>query len=676
MTTGIRAGVDIGGTFTDAVMVDGEGRLRVAKVRTTPDDLSLGFLDGLDALADGPASLAPEIGYLVHGTTVATNALVQRRTARVGLITTAGFRDVLEIGTQQRPSLYDLRGHKPEPLVPRILRCEVRERIGPDGDVIDGLNVADVKIAAAELEAAGVEAIAVALLFSFLDDAHEREVRRLLGEFLPAVPVTLSSEVAPEFREYPRTSTTALNAALLPLVGRYVADLAGGLSSAGLTVPLHLMQSNGGVATAGRASRLPITLIASGPAAGVIGAARLAAASGHDDVLTFDMGGTTADVALVVGGKPQLRFRGEAGGHPIALPQVDVMSIGSGGGSIARVDDFGSLLVGPESAGAKPGPAGYGLGGEHATLTDAHLVLGTLDPERFLGGRMTLDLEAARKAVVRSVAEPLDMSAEEAAWAIVRISDARMAGALRIVSVERGQDPRRFALVAFGGAGPMHACSIADELGMGRILVPRHPGVTSAFGLLLSDMRHDLRRTWIRRRSNIDPADFDAALGDLANEAHDAIKESELAAESATVAFELDVRYSGQAYELTVPLVEPACSALDGAVELFHQQHEKIYGHSTPKAEVEIVTLRAHAVVGNSLLEWDLAEYDAGVGGDRRNVWSPSGPVSYQVISRSSLGDGDLEGPVIVEQADSTLLVSSGWRIGQDRAGTAIVQRM
>jgi N-methylhydantoinase A len=676
VTAGARVGVDIGGTFTDAVMLDGDARLVVAKVRTTPDELSHGFLDGLDALGKGGASIAPEIGYLVHGTTVATNALVQKRTARVGLITTAGFRDVLEIGTQQRPLLYDLRGHKPAPLVPRGLRREVRERIGPNGRVVAALDSEDVKAAAADLQVAGVEAVAVAFLFSFLEPAHEREVGRLLGEFLPGVPVSLSSDVAPEFREYPSTSTTALNAGLLPLIGGYVEDLAGRLAPSGVGVPLHLMQSNGGIATAGRVSKLPITLIASGPAAGVIGAARLAAATGHEDVLTFDMGGTTADVALVVGATPQLRFRGDAEGHPIALPQVDVMSVGSGGGSIARVDDFGSLLVGPESAGAHPGPAGYGLGGEHATLTDAHLVLGTLDPQRFLGGRMSLDVEAARKAVIRGVAEPLQMSAEEAASAIVRIADTRMAGALRLVSVERGHDPRRFTLVAFGGAGPMHACSIAEQMGVERILIPRHPGVTSALGLLLSDVRHDLRRTWIRRSSNIDPADFEAALGDLVREAYDVLEESGFAADDATVAFELDVRYSGQAYELTVPLAQPVYGALDDSVALFHQEHEKIYGHSSPVEEVEVVTLRAHAGVASSSPAWDFTDDDAGSRQGTRDVWSASGPVPYRVIPRSALSQQEYEGPLIVEQADSTLLIPSGWFIANAEGGTAVAQRM
>ena len=492
----MRVGVDIGGTFTDAVVVDGAGTATVAKTRTTPDAIATGFLDALAALAERGGTEPGAIAYLAHGTTIATNAIVQGRTARIALVTTAGFRDTLEIGTQLRAHLYDLRAPNPPPLVPRALRFEVDERVGPQGEVVRPLDEAAVAAVADEVLAAGAEAIAVAFLFSFLNPAHERRAAELLAT-RTGLEVTLSSRVAPELREYPRSATTAINAALLPLVGGYVRDLASRIGEAGVRAPLHLMRSSGGVARAADAALLPVGLISSGPAAGVIGAAQVAAAAGVRDALTIDVGGTTADVALVIGGEPQLRYRGAVAGHPVALPQVDVGSIGAGGGSIARVDAFGALTVGPESAGADPGPAAYAMGGDDATVTDAHVVLGTLDAARFLGGRAPLDAGLARAAVQRAVAAPLGIGVEEAAAAIVRVCCANMAAALRVISVARGHDPRRLALVALGGAGPMHAPAIADELGIARIVVPRWPGITAALGLLAADIRHDLARGFV-----------------------------------------------------------------------------------------------------------------------------------------------------------------------------------
>jgi N-methylhydantoinase A len=671
----IRVGVDVGGTFTDAVLVDRAGRFHVAKVRTTPERLADAFMGTLEVFGEEAGLRKEDIDYLVHGTTVATNAVLQRRTARVGLVTTPGCRDVLEIGTQRRPSLYELSARKLPPLVPRELRLEVAERTGAQGEEVVPLAPADVQRAARVLKESGVEAVAVCFMFSFLDPAHERVAGDLLSAQLPGVPVTLSSDVAPEFREYLRTSTTVLNAGLLPLVGTYVDQLSRALTASGVRAPLHLMQSNGGVATADMGARLPIGLIASGPAAGVIGAARLGAAADERDLLSFDMGGTTADVALVVDGAPQLRWRGEVEGYPINLPQIDVMSVGSGGGSIARVDDFGSLLVGPESAGALPGPAAYGLGGEDATVTDAHLVLGTLDPARFLGGRMKLDTEAARDALDRRVARPLGVALEEAAAAVVRIAEARMAGALRVVSVGRGHDPRRFSIVAFGGAGPMHACRIADQLGVSRILVPRHPGVSSALGLLLSDMRYDLRRTWIRRLGELAADELSAALGELASDAARMLEQSGLPSGEGTIAFELDMRYMGQAYELTVPLAEPHHGALGDAVAEFHLQHERTYGHSSPVDEVEIVTLRAHVSVPTPPPVLEVTSRPSEEHAEARAVWMPEGVESYEVVDREMLTERPVRGPLIVEQADSTIVVPRGWRILQAPAGTALLQR-
>jgi N-methylhydantoinase A len=677
----VRAGVDVGGTFTDGVLLDERSRLHIAKVATTPGDLTAGFLEALEELGRQAGVAASEIDYLVHGSTVATNALVQRRIARIGLLTTAGFRDLLEIGTQQRSRLYDLRTPEPPPLVPRELRLEVHERIGAEGQVLTALRRADVEQAADVFAASGVAAIAVCFLFSFVNPEHEEQAARILEERLPGVPVTLSSRVAPEFREYLRTSTTAVNAALLPLVGQYVDAFGPRLREAGIRAPLHLMQSNGGVARSEAAARLPVALIASGPAAGVIGAARLGTAAGNENVLTFDMGGTTADVGLVVGGRPQMRFRGEAAGEPINLPQIDVLSVGAGGGSIARVDSFGSVLVGPESAGADPGPAAYGQGGEDATVTDAHLVLGTLDPARFLGGRMRLDVQAARRAVERHVAKPLGFGIERAAAAVVRIADATMVRALRVVSVARGHDPRRFALVAFGGAGPMHACAIAAELGIERILVPRYPGVASALGLLVTDVRYDFRQTWVRRTNALDLDELAARLASLERDGRELLAGAGFTDGNGRVDFELDLRYRGQAYELTIPLSSASVDehALRRLETDFHAAHAQAYGHASPVDEVEIVTLRAHATGPIELPRWDGGDATGATpraGAERAVHVVGTGVVRHAVYERSALGEGAVfEGPAIVEQDDSTVVVDAGWRVSVGAASTLLLER-
>jgi N-methylhydantoinase A len=663
--SGPRAGVDVGGTFTDAVLVDEEGRLHVAKVRSTPQDASEGFLDALAELARRSGVAPAALAYLAHGTTVATNAIVQDRLARAALITTAGFRDVLEIGTQQRRRVYDLWTPQPAPVIPRERCHEVRERIGAGGEEVDPLAEEDVVAVARRLRAQEVEAVAVALLFAPLEPAHERRVAEILAAELPGVPVSLSSQVAPEVREYLRTSTTALNAALLPVAGGYVRRLSERLEAGGVATPLHLMQSNGGVATAQAAAELPVGLVASGPAAGVIGAARLAQAVGEGDLLTFDMGGTTADIALVVDGLPQLRFQGDHGGRPVNLPQIDVLSVGAGGGSIAEVDRFGSLTVGPRSAGAVPGPAAYGAGGEAATVTDAHLVLGTLDPERPLAGGVRLDLEAARTAVRRAVAEPLGLAVEDAAEAIVRVADANMADALRVVSVARGHDPRRFALVGLGGAGPMHACAIADALAIPRVLVPRHPGVTAALGLLASDVRHDLRRTWIRPTAGLAPAELDGALRAMEAEARERLAAAGHADGSAAVAFELDMRYRGQAYNLTVPVAPGPVSAatLAAAEAAFADAHRAAYDSTPSVTETEIVTLRARATGRVPRSAWSASAAQNGARSyAARAVWTAGGRRPYTVHERDALGPGaEVRERTIIEQEDTTVVVPAGW---------------
>jgi N-methylhydantoinase A len=672
-----RIGIDVGGTFTDAVIVD-QGRIHIAKVRSTPDRIEAGFMHGLRTLLERAACAAADVGYLAHGSTVATNAIVQRRLARTALITNDGFQDVLAIGTQMRRHVYDLWTPEPEPIVPRHLCLGVPGRIDADGGEVVPLDERRVRAAAARLREQGVEAVAVMMLFSFLNPAHELRVGEILAEDMPGAPVSLSCQVVPEFREYVRAATTALNASLLPLLGAYIGAVSAEVAREGVPVPVYLMQTNGGVAPAERAQQLPIGLAASGPAAGVIGGARLAALVGEQDALTFDMGGTTADIGLVLDRMPQVRFSGEAAGMPINLPQIDVLCIGAGGGSIARVDDFGSLRVGPQSAGAVPGPAAYGNGGEAATVTDAHVVLGTLSEDGGLAGGIPLDAECARRAVQAAVGSALDMDVEEAAAAILRIANANMANALRVMSIARGHDPRRFALVAIGGAGPMHACALADELGIPSVVVPRYPGVAAALGLLATDGRHDLRRSWLRPTAAVQPSALDAELARLEEEAGRLLATSAADTGGSELAFELDMRYRGQAYNLTVAFAGRPVTAetIAEAERAFEQQHQRLYDYTPTVTETEIVTLRLRALAGIPEIDWAATEQArvAATGGTRR-VWSGEWR-SWQVLPRDALSAGErLAAETIVEQEDTTVVVPAGWCGRVAAGGTLLLAR-
>ena len=635
-------------------------------------------MDGLRQLLERAGAEAADVGYLAHGSTVATNAIVQRRLARTALITNEGFRDVLAIGTQMRAHVYDLWTPEPEPIVPRDLCLGVRGRLDAAGDEVEPLDTDGVRAAAAALRDRDVEAVAVMLLFSFINDDHERQVGDILAEELPGTVVSLSSRVVPEFREYVRASTTVLNASLLPLMGAYMGAVTDEVAGEGVSVPLHMMQTNGGVAPAARARELPIALSASGPAAGVIGGARLAELVGESAAVTFDMGGTTADIGLVIDGSPQRRFSGEAAGMPINLPQIDVLCIGSGGGSIARVDQFGSLTVGPASAGAEPGPAAYGLGGEDATVTDAHVVLGNLSAESALADGVPLDRELAERAVAAAVGEPLGLGVEEAAVAILRIANANMANALRVMTVARGHDPRRFALVAIGGAGPMHACALADELGIPRVVIPRYPGVAAALGLLATDIRHDLRRSWLQPTAAIAPADLDAEFARLETEASGLLATSASVTSNFEFYHELDMRYRGQAYNLTVPFApRPVTAETVAAAEAaFEEEHRRLYDYTPTVTETDIVTLRLRALARISDIDWTVAEDGRRVAvASTRRVYH-GGWREWTAAGREALAQGDtIAAETIIEQEDTTVVIPPGWSGSVGTAGTLVLQR-
>ena len=673
-----RIGIDVGGTFTDAVIVAGDGRVRIAKVRSTPDRIETGFMEGLRLLLERAQTAAGAVEYVAHGSTVATNAIVQRRLARTALVTNDGFRDVLAIGTQMRSRVYDLWTPEPEPIVPRDLCFGVRGRMDAQGGVIEDLDEDDVRAVAAILREGHIEAVAVMLLHSFANPAHENRVGEILAAELPDVAVSLSSRVVPEFREYVRASTTALNASLLPLLGSYIRAVSTEVAREGVSVPVHLMQSNGGVTPADRARDLPIGLAASGPAAGVIGGARLAEVVGEHDVLTFDMGGTSTDIGLVIDGLPQVRFSGDALGMPINLAQIDVLCIGAGGGSIARVDAFGALRVGPESAGANPGPAAYGRGGTDATVTDAHVVLGTLAGDARLAGRVPVDRERAVRAVADAVGRPLGLdTTEEAAMAILRIANANMANALRVVSIARGHDPRRFALVAVGGAGPMHACALADELGIPRVVVPRYPGVAAALGLLATDIRHDLRRTWLRPTALITPGELDAELDRLEREARALLQASAAESSRFDLAFELDMRYRGQAYNLTVPVAPRPVTAetIAAAERCFEQEHRRLYDYTPTVTETEIVTVRVRAIGRIAEVDWAATESVAAAAPGERLVWD-GGWTPWRAVARAALSPDETIPPrTVVDQEDATVVIPAEWHGRVGAAGTLVLTR-
>jgi N-methylhydantoinase A len=639
----------VGGTFTDLVALR-DGRILTGKVPSTPADQSEGVMSSLEAAGVSRAAA------FAHGMTVATNALLERDGARTALVTTSGFRDVIEIGRQDRPDLYDLDARRPPALVPRELRFCVRERSGPGGE-LEALDAESVETAVAGLREAEVEAVAVCLLFGFLHPEHERAVGAAVREALPDVHVSLSSEVLPEFREYERFSTTVADAYLAPRLRRYLERLGGRVQDAGLPAPL-VMQSSGGVVDLERAAGHAAACVLSGPAGGVVGAAWVARAGGFEDVLTFDMGGTSTDVAPVVGGEPQTTTESVIAGVPIKLPMVDVHTVSAGGGSVAWADPGGALRVGPRSAGADPGPAAYGRGGEEPTVTDANLLCGLLADGAELGGEVRLDRARAEAALERLGSE-LGLGALETALGVVRVANAEMGRALRVISVERGLDPRDFALVAFGGAGGLHACALAEELGVRTVLVPRAGGVLSALGLAISDLRRDYVRPVLGAAERLEEA-----FRDMESDAREDLDEPVLRRLA-------DLRYRRQSFELTVAGDEPG--ALE---ERFHAAHEQRYGYRMDDEPVEVVNARLVATV--EVEKPELSE--EGTAGDEqagtREVSFDGEWVQAAVLRRERMGRGSrVEGPAVVEFAEATCAVRPGWSGAVDDVGTLVLER-
>lgn len=679
-------GVDIGGTFTDVVCVMPDGRTTITKVPSTPAHLPDGVLTGLRQCLEMAGGEPASVGRFLHGTTVATNALLVGAGARVGLITTEGFEDVLEIGRQLRPreALYrlDPPAQTPVFLAPRRRRIGVAERVTANGEVLRPLDEDDVRRAAHRLvDEEGVTAIAVTLLFSFARPDHEKRVREILGEEFPDVDVSLSCEVDPVFREYERTCMACTDAYVRPVVQRYIADLGSGLRAMGVGADLMVMQSRGALTGAENALRRPVSLVASGPAAGVLGALGAARACGVTEALTIDIGGTSSDVGIIRRGALALG-RGEVvRGFPLRMTAVDVSSIGAGGGSIAWIDGGGTLRVGPASAGSSPGPACYGRGGDRPTVTDASLVLGYLNPGYFAGGGLGLDVERAH-AVVGALGEHLGLGALETALGIHRIVNAHMAAQMRLSSTIRGHDPRSLALVVLGGAGPVHGAQLADELKMGRVIVPPAPGVLAAWGLTAAEIEHEVARTFAA------PADASAGeelvnvYADLRRDVLELMAAEGTDVDAVLLRHSADLRYVGQSYELEVTVPETdGAEIVHAALEGLHERHLAIYGYVDQEAPVEFMNLRVTATLSAADIarpEIHTRDSDGVVRKPSRTIHTSTSPEGCEAViyERHSLPVGfSLEGPAILEQEDTTTVVYPGWTALVHDSGTVLLER-
>jgi N-methylhydantoinase A len=676
-----RLAVDTGGTFTDLCVVDlHQGGLAVAKVPSTPANPALAVIEGIEKLVEEGKITAAAIQFLLHGTTVATNALLEHKGARTALLTTEGFEDILQIGRQSRPDLYDFWARRPPPIVPRHLCYGVPERVLYTGEISSPLDTARAEEIVRDIRRREIRSIAVSLLHSYANPAHERQLLDIIGRVHPGAYVTLSSEVLPEFREYERTSTICINSFVMPKVNDYVAFLEERLREVGVASELYIMQSNGGVITAGMAREMSARTVLSGPAGGVLTGVLLSGATEHRNLITIDIGGTSSDISLIEGGRPRLTTESQIGGHPIKLPMIDINTIGAGGGSIAWIDSGGALRVGPQSAGADPGPVCYGRGGTEPTATDANVILGRINPSYLLGGEMEMHLEDAYRAVEEKIARPLGMDVRRAAEGIIAVMNANMVRGIRRVSVEKGYDPREFTLVPFGGAGPLHGVELAQALNMLKIVIPPHPGIASAFGMLSADVRHDYVQTHIATVDQADVRAMQSIFDALEREGEKQLRQEGFETASIQLERHADIRYARQAYELPVSVAGGGLSRerLEEAAEAFHREHERTYGHARRDEQVEFVNLRV--VAWGRLPE---ASLEAGVHGGgappepvaRRDVaFSGGETVDTPVYRREALpAEKVVEGPAVLEQLDSTILVFPGYDAVTDRYGNLLI---
>jgi N-methylhydantoinase A len=694
-----RVGVDIGGTFTDIVVIDEDGRAHTRKVSSSVDDYARAITEGLAGLFEELGLPADAVEEVRHGTTVASNAILEQKGARTGLITTRGFRDILEIRNLRMPRLYDIGWTKPPPLVERHLRAVVDERIDARGEVVRPLDPADAERAVRRLLDQGIEAIAVCLLNCFVNPAHERIVKETILRLAPDLPMSISSDVLPEIKEYERSSSTVINAYVMPIVARYLERLQSNLERHGIGAPLLIMQSNGGLMTAEAAAARPLHVIDSGPAGGVVGAHALARACGIDNVISFDMGGTTAKAAMIERGEYTRALEYQVGGgiltgsrlltgagYLLKVPAIDLAEVGAGGGSIVRIDAGGSMVVGPDSAGAVPGPVCYDIGGTEPTITDANLILGYINPDHLVGGALKLNPGRARQVFEERIARPLGLSLEHAAYGVHQIAASNMIRAIRAVSTERGRDPRDYTLFAFGGNGPVFACAMANDLRMRRIVVPPSPGLFSAFGLLYADVEHHLAHTFRRLLRGMDLATLNEAWNELTDQARAQLETEGFSHGRMRISRLASLHYQGQSFDLTVPVpdgpIDPA--TIGHLEEEFGQEHERTYGHRAgPEEPVELTEIR---VIGQGVPERPLRPQAAGKGSDPSSVSTRGEPrtprrayfgATIGWLETPILGRADLavprQGPCIIEEYDATTVVPPGARAASDIFGNITI---
>ena len=673
----VRIGVDTGGTFTDVVLYDEEtDEIHTAKTPSTPPEFDQGVLNGIDKILHRTDTEPSAISFLSHGTTVGTNAVLEGEIPNLGLITNEGLRDVLEIGDQTRPELYNLQTDKPPELIPRYLRREVGGRVDSHGDVVNSLDEVSVRSVVDDLADEEIESIVVSLLFSYLNPVHEERIGEIIDDHEADLSYALSSAVHPEIREYERTITTVLNEAIKTTIEDYFARLTEGIDERGIDVPLNIIHSGGGIFTAEQATDRAVRTITSGPAAGAVATQKVSRQEEFEHAIGMDMGGTSADVSLVRDGDIVRSTEGEINNLPIKTPMIDINTVGAGGGSIAWIDEGGVLHVGPKSAGADPGPICYGQGGESPTITDANLLLGRLNPSNFLEGEMDLVVEETRGRFEEIIAEPLGQSVEEAALSVVEVANASIARRVHNVTVERGDDPSDFALIGFGGAGPLQTPAIARQMDMDDVIIPQSPGVFSARGILIADVRVDESHSY--RERTIDPSTIDDQLAALASEARDRFEAQGFADEDIRVDRSVDVRYTGQSYEITIPVADESVTpaTIDDITDRFHETHARLYGHAMEGADIEIVTLRVTGRVPTA----DLRDAPDSVGGTARTAtrdvyFAERGWLEAEVYDRTALELGRrISGPAILEESGATAIVPPETRAVVTEAGNVHIK--
>ncbi len=686
MTGGItfmyRIGIDVGGTFTDVTLLNSEtGKYYTYKLSSTLQDQSIAIANGAKETLELYGVPVSEIEYFGHGTTVATNMIIERKGAKTALITTKGFRDLLEIGRQTRPSLYNTQEDKPETLVRRSLRTEIDERVTADGTILRAARREEIIPLLKKLKAEGVESVAVCFLFSFLNSANEKEVEECIREVWPEVYYSVSSTILPEFREFERLSTTVINSYLGPRMKMYINNLKQRVKNIGVTVEPYITQSNGGVMSISSTVQTPVQTALSGPSAGVMGAIYVAGAAGYENIITYDMGGTSTDVSLVNRGIAEYTTKRKVCGLPSGVPMIDVHAVGAGGGSIAYIDNAGALKVGPESAGANPGPAAYGLGNENPVVTDANLTLGRINPHYVLGGRLKIDAELSKKAIANKIAGPMGLTNEEAAQGVISVVNSNMARAIRVITVEKGYNPSDFTMVAYGGAGPLHAAQLAQEMGIGTVLIPPAPGALCALGLLTADIKKSYVRTALLAYDKATPDILNDLMGGLMAQGSQWLDSEHVEPDRRQFHNVAEMRYVGQNYELQVEIPAGVITQKDveQMKEDFFKAHEMNYGYYNPNAPIQFVNLRSEAIgiVSKPKLaevepmDCPLAEAEL----SRRSVYfQETGAVECPVYDRAKLGMTDrIDGPCIVEQMDSTTVIPPHVWFKVDRHGNLII---